>query len=86
MIKMDNKKSTLDPLFNLGSIVFLFTAVILVIIKPDWVGSWMDAPAWFGGFMALYFVMAGISLRAYAKVSRVLEEFEKHEVMTYEDD
>lgn len=83
---MDNNKSTLDPLFNLGSIVFMICALILVIIKPDWLGSWIDAPAWFGGFMALYFVMAGISLRIYAKVSRVLEEFEKREVMTYEDD
>lgn len=76
---MDNKKSTIDPIYNLGSIVLLICAVILTIIKPDWIGSWMDAPAWFGGFMVFYFVMAGIMLRMYAKVSRILEDIEKSE-------
>ena len=83
---MDNNKCTLDPIFNLGSVVLLISAVILTITKPSWVGAWMDAPAWFGGFVVFYFVMSAFSLRTYAKVSRVLEEFEKNEVRTYEND
>lgn len=83
---MNNKKSTLDPIYNLGSIVFLFSAAILTIIKPDWVGAWMDAPAWFGGFVVFYFVMSAFTLRTYAKVSMILDDMEKGEVRTYEDD
>lgn len=83
---MDNNKCTLDPIYNLGSIVLLISAVILTINKPDWVGAWMDAPAWFGGFVALYFVMSAFTFRTYAKVSKVLENIEKREVMTYEND
>lgn len=83
---MNSKKSTIDPIFNLGSIVFLICAVILTVVKPDWVGAWIDAPAWFGGFFVFYLVMAGLSLRTYAKVSMILEDIEKREVMAHEND
>ena len=76
---MDNKKSTLEPIYNLCSIVVLICAVILTIFKPSWIGAWMDAPAWFGGFMVFYFAMTGLSLRMYAKVSTILEGIENED-------
>ena len=60
----------MHPFLILEWILFI-DALLICIIRPEWVGAWLDSPEWFGGTIPILFVMLAMVARIERKYSEL---------------
>lgn len=71
MIEKAIKKFMEMPPFLILEWILWADALLICILRPEWVGAWLDSPAWFGGTIPIMFALMALVVRTERKCTEL---------------